>query len=35
VVGWIVLGQGLGLPEWAGMAAVVAANAVSILTTRD
>ncbi|MEU6198881.1 EamA family transporter [Streptomyces sp. NPDC047061] len=30
VVGWAVLGQGLGVPEWAGIGAVVAANAVSI-----
>ncbi|MFI8240143.1 EamA family transporter [Streptomyces sp. NPDC085866] len=35
VVGWIVLGQGLGAPEWAGVGAVVAANATSILTTRN
>lgn len=34
VVGWVILGQGLGLPEWAGIGAVVAANAVSIATTR-
>ncbi|KUN01255.1 hypothetical protein AQI95_32040 [Streptomyces yokosukanensis] len=34
VVGRVVLGQGLGLPEWAGIGAVVAANAVSIATTR-
>ncbi|MFD9099191.1 DMT family transporter [Streptomyces collinus] len=34
VVGWIVLGQGLGGPEWAAVAAVVAANALSIATTR-
>nr|WP_179023808.1 EamA family transporter [Streptomyces sp. IMTB 2501] len=34
VVGWVVLGQGLGVPEWAGIGAVVAANAVSIATTR-
>jgi inner membrane transporter RhtA len=32
VVGWVVLGQSLGLPEWAGIGAVVAANAVSIAT---
>ncbi|MBW8797755.1 MAG: EamA family transporter [Streptomyces sp.] len=32
VVGWVVLGQGLGVPEWAGIGAVVAANAVSIAT---
>ncbi|MER6084287.1 EamA family transporter [Streptomyces sp. NPDC001833] len=30
VVGWVVLGQGLGVPEWAGIGAVVAANAVSL-----
>ncbi|MFI1363587.1 EamA family transporter [Streptomyces griseochromogenes] len=34
VVGWIVLGQGLGGPEWAGIGAVVAANALSIATQR-
>ncbi|MFE8947109.1 DMT family transporter [Streptomyces sp. NPDC007856] len=33
VVGWVVLGQGLGVPEWAGIGAVVAANAVSIAST--
>ncbi|MEU5597662.1 EamA family transporter [Streptomyces sp. NPDC020298] len=33
VVGWVVLGQGLGAWEWAGIGAVVAANAVSILTS--
>ncbi|MFI1071650.1 EamA family transporter [Streptomyces puniciscabiei] len=33
-VGWAVLGQGLGLPEWAGIGAVVAANAVSLATAR-
>ncbi|MEV6296975.1 EamA family transporter [Streptomyces sp. NPDC051896] len=33
VVGWVVLGQSLGVPEWAGIAAVVAANAVSIAST--
>lgn len=32
VVGWVVLGQSLGVPEWAGLGAVVAANAVSIAT---
>ncbi|MDO0938418.1 EamA family transporter [Streptomyces sp. DG2A-72] len=31
VVGWVVLGQGLGWTEWAGITAVVAANALSIL----
>ncbi|MFJ9821301.1 EamA family transporter [Streptomyces sp. NPDC101151] len=35
VVGWVVLGQGLGAPEWAGIGAVVAANATGILTTRS
>ncbi|MGW2746519.1 EamA family transporter [Streptomyces sp. NPDC001450] len=35
VVGWIVLGQGLGAPEWAGIGAVVAANATSIVTARN
>lgn len=35
VVGWIGLGQQLGWAEWAGIGAVVAANALSILTTRD
>lgn len=35
VVGWVVLGQGLGGAEWAGIGAVVAANAVSIATMRD
>lgn len=34
VVGWIVLGQNLGWTEWAGMATVVSANAISILTRR-
>lgn len=33
VVGWVVLGQSLGVPEWAGIAAVVAANAVCIAST--
>ncbi|MET8804307.1 EamA family transporter [Streptomyces sp. NPDC004546] len=32
-VGWVVLGQSLGVPEWAGIAAVVAANTVSIAST--
>ncbi|MGP4005083.1 EamA family transporter [Streptomyces sp. 4N124] len=31
VVGWVILGQGLGWTEWAGITAVVAANALSIL----
>ncbi|MEV5529896.1 EamA family transporter [Streptomyces prunicolor] len=35
VVGWIGLGQRLGWAEWAGIGAVVAANALSILTSRD
>ncbi|OXY88797.1 hypothetical protein BEK98_41690 [Streptomyces diastatochromogenes] len=35
VVGWIVLGQTLGAPEWAAIGAVVAANATSMLTTRS
>ncbi|MBL1108466.1 EamA family transporter [Streptomyces sp. 5-8] len=34
VVGWVILGQGLGGAEWAGIGAVVVANAVSIATTR-
>ncbi|CAL9571486.1 Threonine_homoserine exporter RhtA [Streptomyces sp. enrichment culture] len=34
VVGWIVLGQELGPIEWAAVAAVVAANTLSILTAR-
>ncbi|MEV8556893.1 EamA family transporter [Streptomyces sp. NPDC051917] len=33
MVGWVVLGQSLGVPEWAGIAAVVAANTVSIAST--
>lgn len=35
VVGWVVLGQRLGWTEWASIAAVVAANALSILTSRN
>ncbi|WP_427917722.1 EamA family transporter [Streptomyces sp. cg40] len=35
VVGWIGLGQRLGWAEWAGIGAVVTANALSILTSRD
>ncbi|MEU6553573.1 EamA family transporter [Streptomyces sp. NPDC046915] len=35
VVGWVVLGQGLGALEWTGIGAVVAANTVSILMTRE
>ncbi|MEV6592986.1 EamA family transporter [Streptomyces acidicola] len=34
-VGWVVLGQGLGGPEWASIAAIVAANAVSVLAVRS
>lgn len=34
VVGWILLGQGLGWTEWASIGAIVAANALSILTSR-
>ncbi len=34
VVGWIVLGQALDWTEWAGMTAVVLANALSILSSR-
>ncbi|MDN3025560.1 EamA family transporter [Streptomyces sp. S.PB5] len=34
VVGRVVLGQRLGWPEWAGIAAVVTANALSIGTSR-
>lgn len=34
MVGWLVLGQRLGRPEWAGIAAVVTANALSITTSR-
>ncbi|MER6091944.1 EamA family transporter [Streptomyces bluensis] len=33
-VGWVVLGQGLGGAEWASITAIVAANAVSVLTSR-
>ncbi|MFD2684613.1 DMT family transporter [Streptomyces phyllanthi] len=33
-VGWVVLGQGLGWTEWASIGAIVAANAVSMLSTR-
>ncbi|MBK6009609.1 EamA family transporter [Streptomyces sp. MBT53] len=35
VVGWIGLGQRLDWAEWAGIGAIVAANALSILTSRD
>ncbi|WP_151482052.1 EamA family transporter [Streptomyces albicerus] len=34
VVGWIILGQNLGWTEWAAIAAIVAANTLSILTSR-
>ncbi|MCW2871684.1 EamA family transporter [Actinacidiphila oryziradicis] len=34
VAGWIILGQNLGWIEWAGVGAIVAANALSILTSR-
>ncbi|MEV5310925.1 EamA family transporter [Streptomyces sp. NPDC052610] len=34
VVGWIVLGEGLGGWEWAGIGAVVTANAVSMTARR-
>lgn len=34
LVGLIGLGQGLGAPEWAAIGAIVAANALSILTSR-
>ncbi|MFD6286061.1 DMT family transporter [Streptomyces sp. NPDC060205] len=34
LVGWVVLGQRLGPVEWAAVGAVVAANALSILTAR-
>ncbi|MET9827818.1 EamA family transporter [Streptomyces sp. NPDC006385] len=34
-VGWIGLGQALGGPEWAGIGAIVAANSLSILTSRS
>lgn len=34
VVGWIVLGQDLGWTESAAVAAIVAANSLSILTSR-
>ena len=34
VVGWIMLGQSLGWTEWASIGAIVAANALSILTSR-
>nr|WP_317447779.1 EamA family transporter [Streptomyces collinus] len=34
VVGWVVLGQDLGAPEWTAITAVVAANTLSIATTR-
>ncbi|MCX4237887.1 EamA family transporter [Streptomyces ortus] len=34
LAGWVVLGQHLGAVEWAAVGAVVAANALSILTAR-
>ncbi|MFJ5306405.1 EamA family transporter [Streptomyces sp. NPDC088350] len=34
-VGWIGLGQRLGWAEWAAIGAIVTANALSILTSRD
>ncbi|WP_055551970.1 DMT family transporter [Streptomyces sp. NBRC 110028] len=34
VVGWMLLGQNLGWTEWASIGAIVAANALSILTSR-
>ncbi|WP_428836680.1 EamA family transporter [Streptomyces bangladeshensis] len=34
LAGWAILGQGLGTAEWAGIAAVVAANAASLTTQR-
>ncbi|MDQ1034764.1 inner membrane transporter RhtA [Streptomyces sp. V3I8] len=34
LVGWVVLGQDLGPPEWAAVGAVVAANAIGVLTSR-
>ncbi|MFF7372973.1 MULTISPECIES: EamA family transporter [Streptomyces] len=34
LAGWAILGQGLGTAEWAGIAAVVAANAASLATQR-
>jgi len=34
VVGWIGLGESLGALEWASIGAIVAANAVSILTSQ-
>ncbi|ELS50676.1 EamA family transporter [Streptomyces viridochromogenes] len=35
LVGWIGLGQGLGPTEWASIGAIVAANTLSILTSRS
>ncbi|GGX54893.1 EamA family transporter [Streptomyces chartreusis] len=35
LVGMIGLGQGLGGPEWAGIGAIVAANVLSIVTSRS
>lgn len=34
LVGWIGLGENLGALEWASIGAIVAANAVSILTSQ-
>ncbi|MFG1665729.1 DMT family transporter [Streptomyces sp. Y7] len=34
LVGWVGLGQGLGGPEWASIGAIVAANSLSIVTSR-
>ncbi|MFI7413531.1 EamA family transporter [Streptomyces sp. NPDC049627] len=35
MVGLIGLGQDLGMPEWAGIGAIVAANTLSMLTSRE
>lgn len=35
VVGWVALGEGLGWMEWAGITAVVAANALRVLAGSD
>ncbi|WP_210569206.1 DMT family transporter [Streptomyces sp. GESEQ-4] len=35
VVGWVGLGEGLGWMEWAGITAVVIANALSVLARSD
>lgn len=34
VVGWVILGQGLGVAEWTGIGCVVTANALSMLVRR-